>query len=896
LALTPGTRLGPYEVIAPIGEGGMGQVYRARDTKLDRDVALKVLPDSFVHDPDRLARFQREAKVLASLNHPNIAHIHGLEESNSVRALVMELVEGEDLAQRLTRGAIPIDEALPIAKQITEALETAHEQGIIHRDLKPANIKVRRDGTVKVLDFGLAKAIEPAGSSPDLSQSPTITSPAMTHAGMIIGTAAYMSPEQARGLAVDKRSDVWSFGCVLYEMLTARRAFAGDTVPETLANVLKNDPDLGRVPVSVRRLLRLTLEKDPSQRLRHLGDAMNLLDSGSPPPSRSLTWLMLSGAVVVVGLVALTVARLFSHVAPPAVRAVRFTVPLPAEATLTGPGIALLPDDSGLVYASQRPGASTSQLFFRPLDRLEPVEIRGTEGGTSPFVSPDGRWIGFIVEQEGKLKKVPVGGSAAFTICDASNLTGATWLADDSIVFATGGGDIHALWRVAAAGAAPISLAQPDGKTELGFAWPEVLPGGRDILFAIQRPGLDYSGASIAVLRLDTGERRVILDGGTSPHYVDKHLLFARAGEMLAVPFDLRAQQIAGGPVPVISGVATDMRTGSAQIGLSPSGSVAYAPGSDAGISRTLAWVDRHGDVKPLAVPHRTYAGPRISPDGQSAALAVSDVAGVNQVWLYAFSRGTLSRLTFEAEEAETPVWTPDGKRITYAAGRQLGRRFMSIPADGSGPPELLAKSDAHIHAESWSPDGTTFLVEAVSGNASGSLLQLQMASGSHTLQPFLRTTARIHSPTISPDGRWLAYSADDTGRFEIYLQPFPGLSGRQQLSVSGGFEPVWSRDGRELFFRNNDAMMVARIETRDGKLETGTPMLLFEHRFSTNGNNRDTDYDVSVDGQHFLMIEDDKGAMRGGLGGLLGTPPDARSIVMAEGWVRELGTQVPVK
>ena len=366
--------------------------------------------------------------------------------------------------------------------------------------------------------------------------------------------------------------------------------------------------------------------------------------------------------------------------------------------------------------------------------------------------------------------------------------------------------------------------------------------------------------------------------------------------KFLPCPSISGTQEVDGGPVPVISGVTTDMRAGVAQIGLSQSGSAAYVPGGEAGVSRSLAWVDRHGVAQPLDAPHRNYTTPRLSPDGKQAAVALSDFDGANQVWLYTFARGTLSRLTFEPEEAETPVWTPDGTGITYAAGRQLGRRFMSIPADGSGPPVLLTPNDGHLHAESWSPDGATFLAEAVNGPTAGSLSMLQMANASHTLQPFLRTAARIHSPAISPDGRWLAYSGDDTGRFEIYLQPFPSLGARRQVSVSGGFEPVWSRDGREMFFRNNDAMMVVSVDKRDGKMEIGTPALLFEHRFSTGGNNRDTDYDVSVDGQRFLMIEDDKGAIRGGLGGLLGTPPDARSIVMVQGWVKELSNQVPAK
>ncbi len=582
MPLSAGTRLGPYEILSALGAGGMGEVYRARDTKLDRAVAIKILPEAFAADTERIARFQREAKTLASLNHPNIAHIHGLEESNDVRALVMELVEGEDLAQRIARGAIPVAEALPIAKQMADALESAHEQGIIHRDLKPANIKVRPDGTVKVLDFGLAKAMEPTGvASPSVSQSPTITTPAMTQAGMILGTAAYMSPEQARGKPVDNRADIWAFGCMLYEMLTGQRAFDGQGVSETLARVIEREPDWARLPATLspalRTYLRRCLQKDPRQRVQAIGDVRLALEGAfetavprADAPvgvARPAAWrriAALTAGALAVAAVSTTLTWFALRRAEPApLRVSRLQVTPRGAAALTlggdGGALAISRDGSRLVYV----GNNGTQLFVRALDALEPVAVF-TGAPRGPFLSPDGQWIGFA--DGTALKKVAVTGGPAVTLAtlDGNRPGGATWAPDDTIIFSTNN-LTTGLQRVAAKGGPTTVLTWPDRAQGDGdHLRPEMLPGGRAVLFTIEAPG---RGGQVAMLDLQTGTRTVLVRGGSGAHYVPSgpgaptraeheggYLVYASAGTLWAAPFDLASLSLRGKPVPVIDG------------------------------------------------------------------------------------------------------------------------------------------------------------------------------------------------------------------------------------------------------------------------------------------------------------------------------------------------------
>jgi serine/threonine-protein kinase len=902
VALAPGTRLGPYEVIAQIGAGGMGEVYRARDTKLDRDVALKILPEVFAIDGDRIARFRREAQVLASLNHPHIAAIYGFEDSGGTHALVLELVEGPTLADRIAKGAIPLDEALPIAAQIAEALEAAHEQGIIHRDLKPANIKLRADGTVKVLDFGLAKAMDPrAAISPMLTASPTITTPAqMTGVGMILGTAAYMSPEQAKGRPADKRSDLWAFGCVLYEMLTRKRAFDAEDISETMAFVLTKEPDWKALPATtpfgVQRLIRRCLEKDRKQRLADAADArLDIYEAmaapGSqwtltPPRAMSRRSLVLVAASLAVAAAAVGAAAawLAMRPAPPSSRtATRFSITLPSGSFTIGvtrqPVFALSSDGSRLVYAA-RVGGGT-QLYMRAIDQLAPLPVRGTEGATYPFFSPDGQWLGFSSE-DGKLKKVPATGGAAITLCDAPVMTGAIWMPDDSIIFRSG--VRQGLSKMFAAGGTPADLITPDGKTATAYAWPHALPGGKVILYSIA--GVSADSAAIGALRLDTGERWVVLEGGTYPQYLPSgHLLFVRADAVMAVPFDVRTLQVRGAPVPIIEGVSTG-GFGAAQLAVSATGTLAYGPAVQESGARLLVWVDRHGVIQPASTAKRNYQFPRLSPDGQRLAIRIQAAGTVggdkgSDIWLYQFARGTLSRLTFNENDAETPVWTPDGKFVTFAATRgNPVRQILRKPADGSTGEELLAGSDRHLHLGGWSPSGDALVAMATD---TGHIWLLQPRD-KQPLRPFLQTQYQTRAGTISPDGRWLAYASNDSNRFEVYVQAFPGPGAKYQISSDGGAEPIWARNGRELFYRNGDKMMAVPIQTQGGRFDAGTPAALFEGHFAvSNVSGGDAWYDVSPDGQRFLMLR----------------PEDSQStasIVMVQDWMDELKRLVPTK
>ena len=643
VSLIPGARLGPYEIAAQIGEGGMGEVYRATDTKLKRDVAVKVLPLALASDPERLARFQREAEVLASLNHPNIAQIHGLEDADGVKALVMELVEGPTLADRIVQGAIPVDEALPIAKQMAEALEAAHEQGIIHRDLKPANIKVRPDGTVKVLDFGLAKALEPTGAmSPGMSQAPTITTPAMTQAGMILGTAAYMSPEQARGKPVDKRADIWAFGAVLYEMLTGKRAFEEEEISDVFVAVLSKEPDWTALTphATVSFVLHRCLEKDPRRRLRDIGEARLALEgafeTGAPQVTESMAtpqpaaWqraLMPATALIIGGVVAGAAVWLVTSPAAPTL--VRTEVTTSGDAALRIDGIqrnlAITRDGSRIVYRGQ------GQLLVRALDQLEPTALTGLDDVRGPFVSPDGEWVGFIDRLS--LKKVAITGGPPVTLTEmGGGLRGASWGEDGTIIYGTNQPGTG-LQRVSAAGGDPAVLTTPDAERgESRHFWPEILPGGVGVLFTVIH-GTETESMELAVLDLVTMEHRILLAGGSQAQYAATgHLVYGAEGTLRAVPFDLAQLEVTGDPVPVLEGVMT-APTSAVEFSLSANGSLLYVAGDSEGtVSRTLVWVDRQGREEPLAAPPRSYVNPRLSPDGTRVVLDVRDQE--DDIWI----------------------------------------------------------------------------------------------------------------------------------------------------------------------------------------------------------------------------------------------------------------------
>jgi len=866
-----GQTVAHYRVTAKLGAGGMGEVYRATDTKLGRDVALKVLPQAFTADPQRMARFQREAQVLASLNHPNIATIHGLEESGATRALVMELVEGPTLAERIAQAAIPLEEALPIAKQIAEALEYAHEHNIIHRDLKPANIKLTHDGKVKVLDFGLAKALQDDASAQDISSSPTL-SVAATKAGFILGTAAYMSPEQARGKSVDRRADVWAFGVVLFEMLTGARAFAGEDISITLANVIKEDPDWQTLradtPRRIRKLLRRCLAKDARQRLQAIGEARIALEepfaeaageaAATAIASSRLgakrerwAWGITTTLLLAAGITG-WVAMRGSSPGPAPVR--RTMIALPGNETLpsgfTFSTLALSPDGSNLViYASRRGRGTGWQLYLRPMDQMEARPLDGTEDATTPFFSPDGKWIGFF--GGGKLRKISVQGGSSATICDAANLRGAAWGLDDTIIFSQGGG--AGLLRVPAAGGTPKPLTTVDpSKGDTNHRWPHILPDGKAVLFSSQRSTV-LDDTAIEVFSLATGQRRILLERGTAPQYAPTgHIVFYEDGALHAAPFDVGRLEITGPVVPVVENVWGDITSGAAHFSLSADGMLVYAPGGIQARPSKLALSDRKGAAQALPAPAQTYFCPTLSPDGRRAAVTVQ---GPNtDVWVFDIARGTTTRLTFQPGEDEVPAWTPDGRKVAYSADIEgKGRALMWKNADGSGAEEILWVGGSHTHLGSFSPDARFLAFVDYDNITKGDIWVLPLDGDRKPLK-FLQTPFNERSPAFSPDGRWIAYASDESGRDEVFVQPFPGPGGKWQVSTEGGYGPAWARNGRELFYRQGNKMMVVQV-TSQPAFSASVPRQLFEGTFEAVAR-REANYDVMPDARRFLVIQ----------------------------------------
>ena len=895
MALTSGTRLGPYAITARIGVGGMGEVYRATDTTLDRQVAIKVLPESLASDAERIARFEREAKTLASLNHPNIAAVYGFEKSSGVHALVMELVEGPTLADRIAKGAIPVDDALPIAKQIAEAFEAAHEQGIIHRDLKPANIKLRPDGVVKVLDFGLAKALEPTGSDVLASQSPTITTPAMTQAGMILGTAAYMSPEQAKGKTVDKRSDVWAFGAVLYEMLTGKRAFDAEDVSETLAAVLRAEVDWARLPKDLSPVLgtyiRRCLQKDPKQRIRDIGDVALALEGAfetggsrtveSAAVSQPAAWRrpvpVALAASLVGGLVIGLAVWFATRPAPqPPAPVARFQIPLAAGETFFNNiwhVVALSPTGTHVAYTV------LTGLVLRPVDQLEAQPIPGTVGATGPFFSPDGQQIGFWMN--GQLRRVSVSGGAPVTVAEVDTPWGASWGADNMILYSLGG---QGIWRVPGTGGTPEQLI-PLEAGELAQG-PQLLPGGEWVLFTWRPAGLiSWDQAQIVMQSLATNERIVLINGGRDARYLPTgHLVYGMSGALLAVPFDLDTRQITGGAVPLVEDVggAAVATTGVVQFNVAATGSLVYVPGTlgfgGGAQQRILVWVDRQGQEEPLGAPPRVYNYPRLSPDGTRVALDLWDQE--DDIWIWDLRRETLTRLTFDSGIDRFPVWAPDSTRVVFISGAPLGLSWKA--ADGTGAVERLTESAGNQFGHSFSPDGESLVLSETESETGQDLRVLSLA-GDRGIETLVATEFEEWNGEISPDGRWMAYQSNQSGRTEVYVRPFPNVDdGLWQISTSGGTRPLWASDGRELFYRRGPALMTVPVQTEPG-FTPGTPEVVFESDdYPSVGNGRD--YDVSADGQRFLMLTPAGGAEDAG-------PPQ---IILVQNWFEELRRLVP--
>jgi serine/threonine-protein kinase len=883
MGLSSGTRLGPYEIRSLLGAGGMGEVYRARDTKLRRDVAIKILPDLFTDDPQRLVRFEREAQMLAALNHQHIAAIYGLEDANGVRALVLELIEGETLAQRLRQGSLALPEALAIARQIADALEAAHERGIVHRDLKPSNIKITPDGTVKVLDFGLAKAVTNDAGTSNLDQATTITADA-TSAGVILGTAAYMSPEQARGKPVDKRADIWAFGCVLYEMLAGHRAFSGDTTSDTIAAILEREPSWDHlpdaIPVPLRRLLRHCLEKDPKRRLRDIGDARMELEEALINPAQDgpvhekpalMTRRVAIGALAGAAAGAAVGSLLGSgwrHSATPR-SLTRFRIPLPegsvAEASMNK-RVAISSDGTQIAYSVSVPGLGTNtaanKFYLRSLRELEP-KLVPAPGGT-PFFSPNGYWLAFVgpgTPGTFQLRKIGLSGGAPVTLCTIGPFAGARWADDDSIYFV--GAIPGGVSRIPASGGQPQEVSKIDfAKGERMHKYPCPLPHCKAVLFTVSTVDTEsFDDARIVALNAQTGQTETLVDGGTYPIYSPSgHLVYARAGNLLAVRFDAKRLKVTGQPFTVLEGVLMSANSGVANYDISASSDLVYVPGSADKGARTLVWVDRHGKTEAFPLPPRAYLHPRFSPDMRQLAI---EIEGPNHdFYIYDFGRGVLSKMTTDGV-SHWPVWSPDGTQLVYRSGPMLAWRMWRVPADRSRPAEQLPGTGISQNAESWSPDGHAIAYTALTPEQ-GSHIMVESLEGDRGSQAFVDVKAPAGSPKFSPNGRWIAYCSNESGKAQVYVQAFPGPGSKVQVSNDGGTDPVWKKNGGELYFRNGDKMMVVAVSTAP-TFTAGPPRALWEGHFSHGMSTScgppgatSSNYDVTPDGGRFLMIQDE--------------------------------------
>ena len=862
MALTPGNRLGPYEVVSLLGEGGMGQVYRGRDSKLKRDVAIKVLPEAFVRDPERLARFEREAEVLATLNHPNIAGVYGFEESPEANGIVLEFVDGQTLADRIARGPIPIDDVLPIARQIVEAMIAAHEQGIIHRDLKPANIKVTPDGKVKVLDFGLAKASEArtTASGIQVTALPTITSPAnMTGIGMVLGTAAYMSPEQARGRAVDARADVWAFGAVLFEMLTGRRAFPGDDVTETIANIVKTEPDWSALPaetsVAVRALLRRCLQKDPERRLRHIADArFNLEDAETlalpaqrlSAPARVLPWI--------VSVLALAAAGTWVLWPRPEAeeRALLFDINPPpgAEFVLGARGsLAISPDGDAIAFVAASHGID--KLWVRPLDSAGARELPGTEGADQPFWSTDGRSLGFF--SEGRVKRIDVAGGPPVIVASASAARGAAWTPDGTIIFTptvTSG-----LLRVSAAGGGtpgPLTTLN-SSRGESSHRWPQVLPDGKRFMYYVQSADTRVAGTYLASLDRPQ-ENTLLMDNLYEALYASpsrahpSYLLFLREDALIARPFDPARASFAGEAVPIPGAEAVSSAPGinRAHFSVSNQGTLLFAHGKD---RYQLTWFNREGKVVSTVDQPDRYLSIRIAPDGKGAAVSRYDGGGHLDLWRIDFGGGAPNRLTFDGNGYRF-AWAPDGRRVFYSSA---GKMFET-ETNGTGQGKVAIPTQNPAYSMDWSPDGRFWMYEETSSETQADLW-IAPAAGDRKPVPYLKTPFSEIDGQFSPDGKWVAYSSNESGgRYEIYVRAFPAGTAKFPVSNGGGTLPRWRQDGKELFYRATDGrLMVVSVRPNAQGLEFTSPKALFS--IAPPAGIFAYPYDVSPDGQTILAL-----------------------------------------
>ncbi len=897
MPLNSGEKLGPYEILSPLGAGGMGEVYRARDSKLGRDVALKVLPEEFAQHRARLARFQREARLLASLNHPNIAAIYGLEESAGVLALVMELVEGRTLGDLIAGKPMPIGEALPIARQIAEALEFAHEKGIIHRDLKPANIQLTQEHQVKILDFGLAKALEGGGSQANISDSPTLPAEA-TQSGVIVGTPTYMSPEQAQGKAVDRRADIWAFGCVLYEMLTGKRAVEGETVSDTLASVLKAEPDWSalpqQLPAPLGHLLRRCLTKDPKQRLRDIGEvriAMEEAMSGSAAPvsppaaesrlgalQRVLPWAVSAIVFIAAALVVSHYWRAASlHPLPV------YSYILPPEKTTfdfrNGIGAPVLsPDGTKLIFAADD-SSGNEMLWIRRLDSPGADKLPGTEGASFPFWSPDSRFVAYFVP--GKLMKMDASGGPPQAICDAPSGRGGTWNADGVIVFAPQALG-RSLYRVSAAGGNPVSLIAPDAKNlRASSRWPVFLPDGRHFVYWSGYPAdtnTPQNSNGIYLASLDGKHPEFLLPADSDALYSPPgYLLYLQGLTLMAQPFDARALKLAGSAFPVAEEVANPPNFRFGNFSVSASGDLVFESGGQ--VQDQVGWVDASGKQLGAVGEPGIIDDLRLSPSGKFLVEAVTagPQSRASDLWIEDLARGIRTRFTFDPWGHEYPVWSPDETKIAFSSERTGVFDIFVKPAIGTGAEQVLVEDSDPKYVNDWSRDGRYIAYMRLERGKTGWDIWILPLSGDKKPFPFLASPFNETDAAFSPDGKWLAYTSDESARNQVYVVPFPQGNGKWQISSNGGHAPRWRQDGKELYYHTPDRkLMAVAMEVKNGSPVIGDPRFLFLVNTPAGTGSQGFGYDVTADGKKFAVLTE---------GSKFGTEP----LTLMTNWTADL-------
>ncbi|HEV2349036.1 MAG TPA: protein kinase [Terriglobia bacterium] len=905
--LNPGTKLGPYEIVAPLGAGGMGEVYRARDTRLDRNVAIKVLPAQVTYDAERRERFEREAKAISALNHPHICTLHDIGREGDTDFLVMELVEGQTLAARLEKGPLPSDQVLRLGLEISDALDKAHRLGIIHRDLKPGNIMLTPRNGAKLLDFGLAKPVV----TPNSAATAMLTaSKPLTKEGTIVGTFQYMAPEQLEGTEADARSDFFAFGAVLYEAATGKKAFEGKTTASVIAAVLASEPApmsslQPLTPPAFERVVNTCLAKDPDERfqsahdlnlqLRWIADAGT--QAGVPAPVAShrknrerTAWVI----AAVLGLTTITAIIVAMVRAPKPVQpaaSVRLNAELGTDATLSdttyGASAILSLDGTRLAFVAV--GADkTRRLYVRSLDQMQATVLPGTEGARDPFFSPDSQWIAFFAQS--KLKKISVQGGPVVTLCDALDDRGGSWGDDGSIVFAAGG--LEGLSKVSSAGGKPEPLTSLNQQTgELTHRWPQVLPGSKDVIFTASTSIVQFDDADIAVYSTFSGKPKTVLHGGSYARYLPSgHLVYLRDGTLFAVPFDIKRLDVTGQPAPVVEGVASNPDNGGAQFSFSDSGTLLYVAGSAINADVSTYWMDAAGKFTPLRETPGNYNNLAISPDGKRLAMDITNGNRID-IWVYEWERDTLTRLTFAGDSNIRPIWTPDGQRIVYgSAEKGAMANLWWIRADGGGDAQRLTEGKERQVPGSWSPDGKVFALFQNNPGTSWDIMTMPVEGSEKTgwkpgqPKPFVNTSATEVYPAFSPDGRWIAYYSNESGPGEIYVRPFPGPGGKWQVSTGGGVMPEWSRNGKELFYRTNDSkIMVVSYTSSGDSFHADKPRLWSPSQFTDRSVMKN--FSLHPDGKRFAVLKAGKGDT---------TPPPINKASFIFNFFDELRRKVP--